>query len=100
LHRGPLAGEILNPPRGGSPGEERDRSGLDAVVLIGGEGTFRGAEVFEEEFDVILVGIPGTIDNDVYGTDYCIGFDTAINCALEAIDRVSKMEIQMNFLDR
>jgi len=65
-----------------------DRSGIDALVLIGGEGTFRGAGVFEEEFDITLVGVPGTIDNDVYGTDYCIGFDTAINCALGAIDRI------------
>ena len=65
----------------------RDR-GIEGVVLIGGDGTFRGAAEFSEETDVGLIGVPGTIDNDLYGTDYTIGFDTAVNCAMEAIDRV------------
>lgn len=62
--------------------------GIEGVVAIGGDGTFAGASVFMEEFDIPFIGIPGTIDNDLYGTDYTIGFDTAINIAMEAIDRI------------
>jgi 6-phosphofructokinase 1 len=66
-----------------------DRMGLDGIVLIGGEGTFHGASLLAADADTAaLVGVPGSIDNDVYGTDYCIGFDTAANCAVEAIDRI------------
>lgn len=62
--------------------------GLEGIVVIGGNGTFRGAAHLVEESDFRVVGIPGTIDNDVYGTDYTVGFDTAVNTALEAIDRI------------
>lgn len=62
--------------------------GIQALVAIGGDGTFRGGTVFFEEFGVPTVGLPGTIDNDLYGTDFTIGFDTAVNTALEAIDRI------------
>ena len=66
--------------------EEMD---LDGIILIGGEGTFHGASLLAAETDpAALVGVPGSIDNDVYGTDYCIGFDTAANCAVQAIDRI------------
>ncbi|BBL67875.1 ATP-dependent 6-phosphofructokinase [Methanoculleus chikugoensis] len=66
-----------------------ERMGLDGVVLIGGEGTFHGASLLAADADTAaLVGVPGSIDNDVYGTDYCVGFDTAANCAVEAIDRI------------
>ncbi|MDV2482185.1 6-phosphofructokinase [Methanoculleus sp. Wushi-C6] len=69
--------------------EAIDRMGLDGIVLIGGEGTFHGASLLAAENDTAaLVGVPGSIDNDVYGTDYCIGFDTAANCAVQAIDRI------------
>ena len=61
---------------------------IDAVVAIGGDGTFTGAKVFSEEFDIPIIGIPGTIDNDLYGTDYTIGYDTAINTAIYAIDKI------------
>lgn len=61
---------------------------IDACVAIGGNGTFTGAKIFMEEYDVPFVGLPGTIDNDIYGTDYTIGFDTAINTAIEAVDRI------------
>ena len=61
---------------------------IDAVVAIGGNGTFTGAMVFTETYDMPFVGLPGTIDNDIFGTDYTIGFDTAINTAVEAIDKV------------
>jgi 6-phosphofructokinase 1 len=61
---------------------------IEGLVLIGGDGTFRGATLLAQECGVKIIGAPGTIDNDVYGTDYTIGFDTAINTALEAIDRI------------
>lgn len=61
---------------------------IDGLVAIGGDGTFTGAKVFFEEFGVPTVGCPGTIDNDIYGTDYTIGYDTAVNTALEAIDKI------------
>lgn len=61
---------------------------IDGLLLIGGDGTFKGATLLEQESGVAIIGVPGTIDNDVYGTDYTIGFDTAINTALEAIDRI------------
>lgn len=61
---------------------------IDACVAIGGNGTFTGAKVFMEEHDVPFIGLPGTIDNDIFGTDYTIGFDTAINTAIEAVDRI------------
>lgn len=63
--------------------------GIDGVVAIGGDGTFTGAKIFMEEYsDVHFVGVPGTIDNDLYGTDFTIGYDTAINTAMEAIDKI------------
>ncbi len=61
---------------------------IDALVAIGGNGTFTGAKVFSEEFNVPMIGIPGTIDNDLYGTDFTIGYDTAINTAIDAIDKI------------
>jgi 6-phosphofructokinase 1 len=61
---------------------------IDGLVAIGGNGTFTGAQIFYEEFGVPTVGAPGTIDNDLYGTDYTIGFDTAVNTALDAIDKI------------
>ncbi|MFN9999539.1 MAG: 6-phosphofructokinase, partial [bacterium] len=61
---------------------------VDALVAIGGNGTFTGAHLLFEETGFPIVGIPGTIDNDLYGTDYTIGFDTAVNTALDAIDKI------------
>ncbi|MEZ4910223.1 MAG: 6-phosphofructokinase [Saprospiraceae bacterium] len=61
---------------------------IDGVVVIGGNGTYTGADVFCHEYGVAMVGLPGTIDNDIYGTDYTIGFDTAINTAIEAVDKI------------
>lgn len=62
--------------------------GIDGLVAIGGNGTFTGADIFYNEFGIPTVGAPGTIDNDLYGTDYTIGFDTAVNTALDAIDKI------------
>ena len=61
---------------------------IDACVVIGGDGSFQGAGKFSSEFDIPFVGIPGTIDNDLYGTDYTIGYDTALNTVVEAVDRI------------
>ncbi len=61
---------------------------IDALLLIGGDGTMRGAEVFFNEYQIPAVGLPGTIDNDLVGSDYTIGFDTAVNTAIEAIDKI------------
>ncbi|MBT8255915.1 MAG: 6-phosphofructokinase [Bacteroidia bacterium] len=61
---------------------------IDALVAIGGDGTFTGAKIFNEEFNFPIVGIPGTIDNDINGTDYTIGYDTALNTVIEAIDKI------------
>ncbi len=65
-----------------------EQNKIDCVIVIGGDGTMRGAKAFSEKFGVNLIGLPGTIDNDLYGTDYTIGFDTAVNSALEAVDRI------------
>lgn len=64
------------------------KHGVEGIVCIGGNGTFTGAKVFYEEYGIPSIGAPGTIDNDLYGTDFTIGFDTAINTAVEAIDRI------------
>ncbi|MEQ2006603.1 MAG: 6-phosphofructokinase [Limisphaerales bacterium] len=69
-------------------GDNLRRHGLDGLVLIGGDGTFRGAVELAGHWPGQLIGLPGTIDNDLWGTDHTIGFDTALNTALEAIDKV------------
>ena len=61
---------------------------VDALVLIGGDGTFTGGLIFSQEFDIPVVGIPGTIDNDIHGTQFTIGYDTALNTVVEAIDKI------------
>jgi len=62
--------------------------GVEAIVAIGGDGTFTGAKIFESEFGIPIVGIPGTIDNDLFGTDYTLGYDTAVNTVIEAVDKI------------
>ncbi len=62
--------------------------GLNGLVVIGGDGSFRGANVFASEFDIPCIGLPGTIDKDIAGTDFTIGFDTAVNTAVGAIDKI------------
>ena len=64
------------------------KENIDALVVIGGDGSFAGASVFAKEFEYPMVGIPGTIDNDIKGTDFTIGYDTALNTVVEAIDKV------------
>ncbi len=61
---------------------------IDALVVIGGDGTFTGAKLFYEKFGIRVMGIPGTIDNDLYGSDFTLGYDTAVNTIIEAIDKI------------
>ncbi|GGG42266.1 ATP-dependent 6-phosphofructokinase [Croceivirga lutea] len=68
--------------------EQLKKEGVDAFVVIGGNGSFTGAVKFTEEFNFPVIGIPGTIDNDILGTSYTIGFDTAINTVVDAIDKI------------
>ncbi|MCF6279461.1 MAG: 6-phosphofructokinase [Flavobacteriaceae bacterium] len=68
--------------------ENLKNKGIDAFVVIGGDGSFTGAEIFNKEFDFPVIGIPGTIDNDIFGTNFTLGYDTALNTAVEAIDKI------------
>lgn len=76
-------------PEGRSRAYENMRSaGIDALVVIGGNGSLTGARIFAEEYDIPIVGLPGTIDNDLGGTDSTIGYDTALNTIVEAVDKI------------
>lgn len=68
--------------------EQLIKAGIDAFVVIGGDGSFTGAMVFNQEFNFPVMGIPGTIDNDIFGTTHTLGYDTALNTAVEAIDKI------------
>lgn len=64
------------------------KAGIDALIVIGGDGSFTGAMVLSKEFDIPIMGIPGTIDNDIHGTSHTIGFDTALNTVVDAVDKI------------
>ena len=68
--------------------QELKKAEIDAVVVIGGDGSFTGALIMSQEYDIPFIGIPGTIDNDIYGTDYTLGYDTALNTVVEAVDKI------------
>ena len=68
--------------------DNMQREGIDALVVIGGDGSLTGARIFAAEYDIPIVGLPGTIDNDLYGTDTTIGYDTALNTIMEAVDKI------------
>ena len=68
--------------------DQLKKEGIDAFVVIGGNGSFTGAELFNKEFNFPIIGIPGTIDNDIIGTSFTLGFDTAINTVVDAIDKI------------
>lgn len=68
--------------------ETMKREGIDALVIIGGDGSLTGARLLAQEFDVPCIGLPGTIDNDLFGTDTTIGYDTALNTILDAVDKI------------
>ncbi|MCF8233569.1 MAG: 6-phosphofructokinase [Bacteroidales bacterium] len=71
---------------------------IDALVVIGGDGTFTGADIFSREHDIPMIGLPGTIDNDLYGTDFTIGYDTALNNVVMATDKIRDTAIAHNRL--
>ena len=71
---------------------------IDALVVIGGDGSFTGAMIFQSEFNFPVIGIPGTIDNDIYGTSHTIGYDTALNTVIDAIDKIRDTAISHNRL--
>lgn len=71
---------------------------IDALVVIGGDGSFTGANLFYEQFKFPVMGIPGTIDNDLFGTDYTLGFDTATNTVIEAVDKIRNTALSHNRL--
>ena len=68
--------------------ENLQKNDIDGLIVLGGDGTFKGASVISSEFEIKIIGVPCTIDNDLYGTDFCIGYDTAINTAMDAIDKI------------
>lgn len=68
--------------------EKLNENGIDALVTIGGDGSFAGAHIFNQEFNIPIIGVPGTIDNDLRGTDFTIGFDTALNTVVDAVDKI------------
>lgn len=74
------------------------KNGIDALIVIGGDGSFTGGLIFQQEFGVPVIGIPGTIDNDIYGTSHTIGYDTAINTVVEAVDKIRDTAISHNRL--
>ncbi|RDI96372.1 6-phosphofructokinase [Meiothermus sp. QL-1] len=80
--------EFMTPEGRAKAAANLKKARIDGLIAIGGNGTYAGAAKLIEEHQIPVVGAPGTIDNDLYGTDYTIGFDTAVNTALEAIDRI------------
>lgn len=80
--------EFLKPEYRSRAAKNLKEQNIDGLICIGGDGSFGGAHVLWQEHKIPIIGIPGTIDNDIYGTDLTIGFDTAVNTALDAIDRI------------
>jgi 6-phosphofructokinase 1 len=80
--------EFLTPEGRKKAYKNLKKHGINGLVIIGGDGSFKGAQIFSNEFDIPCIGIPGTIDKDIAGTDFTIGFDTAVNTAIEAIDKI------------
>jgi len=78
--------------------EQLRRAGIEGIVCIGGDGSFRGAMALESEWNVPIVGVPGTIDNDLFGTDHTIGYATAIQTAMEAIDKIRDTSASHDYL--
>lgn len=78
--------------------ETIQKHGIKALVVIGGDGSFTGAMIFQSEFNIPVIGIPGTIDNDIFGTSHTIGYDTALNTVIEAIDKIRDTAISHNRL--
>ena len=80
--------EFLTPEGRRKAYENMRKHGMDALVVIGGNGSLSGAQVLAQEYDVPVIGLPGTIDNDLYGTDSTIGYDTALNTIVDCVDKI------------
>lgn len=80
--------EFMTPEGRAIAYETMQREGIDSLVVIGGDGSLTGARIFASEFNVPIVGLPGTIDNDLFGTDTTIGYDTALNTIMDAVDKI------------
>lgn len=80
--------EFFTPEGQAKAYENMQAQGIDALVVIGGDGTLKGARIFAQEYDIPVVGLPGTIDNDLGGTDCTIGYNTALNTIVEAVDKI------------
>ena len=78
--------------------ENVKKNKIQALVIIGGDGSFTGAMIFQSEFNIPVIGIPGTIDNDIFGTSHTIGYDTALNTVIDAIDKIRDTAISHNRL--
>lgn len=78
--------------------ENLQKHGVEALVVIGGDGSFTGGLIFQQEFGIPVIGIPGTIDNDIYGTSHTLGYDTALNTVVEAVDKIRDTAISHNRL--
>lgn len=78
--------------------ENLQKNGINALIVIGGDGSFTGGLIFQQEFGVPVIGIPGTIDNDIYGTSHTIGYDTALNTVVDAVDKIRDTAISHNRL--
>ncbi len=68
--------------------EQLQKAGIEGIIVIGGDGSFRGAMALNNEYNIPVIGCPGTIDNDLFGTDYTIGYDTAVNTVVDAVDHI------------
>ncbi|MBQ4280145.1 MAG: 6-phosphofructokinase [Rikenellaceae bacterium] len=80
--------EFMTPEGRQQAYDNMQKHGIDALVVIGGDGSLTGARIFASEFNIPIVGLPGTIDNDLYGTDTTIGYDTALNTIMDAVDKI------------
>ncbi|MDR0973711.1 MAG: 6-phosphofructokinase [Prevotellaceae bacterium] len=80
--------EFMTPEGRKAAYETMQRHNIDALIIIGGDGSLTGARIFAQEYDVPCIGLPGTIDNDLYGTDTTIGYDTALNTIIDAVDKI------------
>jgi 6-phosphofructokinase 1 len=80
--------EFMTPEGRAKAAEHIKKAGIEGLVVIGGDGSFRGSMILHQEHGIPVIGCPGTIDNDLYGTDYTIGYDTAVNTVVQAVDKI------------
>ena len=90
--------EFISPEGRQKAFENVKKNNIEALVIIGGDGSFTGAMIFQSEFNIPVIGIPGTIDNDIFGTSHTIGYDTALNTVIDVIDKIRDTAISHNRL--